>query len=482
VPIDSRANHRILRLIFVVMGIGLISCPLAWGQANTDGQIPPENAAVKKQATPGTELPPEPPAAKIDVAPLASDQQIQQRLIDILKATSWFIDPEVEVQEGVAFLRGQASTDQHRKWAGDLARSTEDVVAVVNQIELIEPSIWDMSPAWSGLLDLWRGFVRGVPWIVFSILILLFAWIISRLARRMVLAVIYRRLENVLLRNVVSFLVGSLVILGGVYLILRVAGLMQLALTVLGGTGIIGIALGIGFRDITENFLASILLSIQNPFRTGDLIDIGGTVGYVQRMTIRSTVLMTLQGNQVQVPNATVYKATILNFTSTPNRREEFSIGIGYDVPIPFAQDVALKVLAEHPAVLREPEPWVLVDSLGSATVNLKVYFWLNGHEHSWLKVRSAVIRLVKRAFQDHGVTMPDESRELLFPHEVPVRLVDTTRAQPATESLRPLPPAVPETTVTTAEGGLSSDASELERQAAQSRLPDAGDNLLKPS
>ena len=478
---DVHSGKRILPLALAITVACFVPAAVR-GQVNPIDQTPSDKADVKKQSTPVPELPPEPPASKVDVAPLASDQQIQDRLNDILKATSWFIDPEVEVHEGVAFLRGQTSTDQHRKWAGDLARSTEDVVAVVNQIELIEPSIWDLSPAWSGLLELWRGFVRGIPWIVFSLLVLLVAFILSRLAQRIVLIVTHQRLENALLRNVVSFLVGSLVILAGVYLILRTAGLMQLAFTVLGGTGLIGIALGIGFRDITENFLASILLSIQNPFRTGDLIDIGGTVGYVQRMTIRSTVLMTLQGNQVQIPNAAVYKATILNFSSTPNRREDFSIGIGYDVPIPFAQEVALKVLAEHPAVLSEPEPWVLVDSLGSATVNLKVYFWLNGHDHSWLKVRSAVIRLVKRAFQDHGVTMPDEARELLFLNEVPVRLVDTTRTQPASKSPRPLPPAVPETTVTTAEGGLSSEASELKQQAAQSQLPDVGDNLLKSS
>ena len=63
--------------------------------------------------------------------------------------------------------------------------------------------------------------------------------------------------------------------------------------------------------------------------------------------------------------------------------------------------------------MLKDPEPWVLVDNLGTATVNLKVYFWLNGKEHSWLKVRSSVIRLVKRAFQENGVSMPDAEREI---------------------------------------------------------------------
>lgn len=73
-------------------------------------------------------------------------------------------------------------------------------------------------------------------------------------------------------------------------------------------------------------------------------------------------------------------------------------------------------MLANHPAVLNNPEPSVLADSLGTVTVNLRVYFWLNGREHSWLKVRSSVIRLVKLAFQKHGISMPDEAREVVFP------------------------------------------------------------------
>ena len=106
----SQTKRRTLQLILIAIGMGFISCPVAWGQANTDGQTPPETSALKKQPTSGTDLPPEPPAAKIDVAPLASDQQIQQRLTDILKATSWFVVPEVEVHEGVVI---SARSNQH---------------------------------------------------------------------------------------------------------------------------------------------------------------------------------------------------------------------------------------------------------------------------------------------------------------------------------------------------------------------------------
>ncbi|MEJ7591516.1 MAG: mechanosensitive ion channel family protein [Planctomycetaceae bacterium] len=191
-----------------------------------------------------------------------------------------------------------------------------------------------------------------------------------------------------------------------------------MALSVVGGTGLVGLALGIAFRDITENFLASIFLSMQRPFETGNLVEIAGVTGYIQQLNIRTTILMTLDGNVVQIPNSTVYKSNLRNFTTNVNRREDFVVGIGYDCEISQAQEIARNVLSEHPAVLKDPEPLVLADSMGTATINLRVYFWLNGREHSWLKVRSSVIRLVKIAFQKNGISMPDERAKLFFQME----------------------------------------------------------------
>jgi small-conductance mechanosensitive channel len=256
-------------------------------------------------------------------------------------------------------------------------------------------------------------------------------------------------------------------------------------MTVVGGTGLVGLALGIAFRDITENFLASIFLSMQQPFETGDLIEVSGETGFVQQLNVRTTVIITQEGNLVQIPNATVYKSTICNFTSNPKRRENFVVGIGYDDSIDKAQEVARTILADHPAVLNDPEPLVLADSLGAATVNLRIYFWLNGKEHSWLKVRSSVIRLVKRAFQQNGISMPDEAREVVFPKGIPVSLLKTEsdETHDVASSWPSNTVTVPEeldTVSTKAEAGLSSEAGELEEQARQAQPLNNEGNLLQ--
>ncbi|MGB5834729.1 MAG: mechanosensitive ion channel family protein [Thiohalocapsa sp.] len=425
-----------------------------------------------------------PAPAKVDVKPIAQDEEIRKRLQTVLDATDWFTDPQVRVQEGVVFLSGQVASDELRQWAGDLASNTQDVVAVANRIKVPQPSAWDFRQASSGISALWRDFIRATPFLLFGLLILVLSVGTALLATRGVRVLLRQRIRTKLLQNVIARAAGGLVILCGAYLILRVSGLTQLALTLVGGTGLIGLVLGIAFRDITENFLSSIFLSIQRPFETGDLVEISGLTGYVQQLNMRTTIMMTLDGNLAQIPNATVYKSILSNFTTNANRREDFVVGIGYDDAINEAQEIARQVLADHPAVLKDPEPSVLADSLGSATVNLRVYFWLNGREHSWLKVRSSVIRLVKLAFQNQGISMPDEAREVVFPQGVPVTMLaekpaDEHAGAPAKRLAAESRHQDPEVVSTKAEAGLYSESIVIEEQAREARPLKEGENLL---
>lgn len=478
-----RRSFRFMQALFLA---ALFAVPVAdataqekMAEPRTDsdphpGPIPRETGKEK--------LPPAP--ARVDINPRAHDGEIGERLQRVLQATEWFAEPRVRVDEGVVFLEGLADSADTKKWAGDLARNTQDVVAVVNRIRVAEPSIWDFGPAWSGLFAIWQGFVRALPFFVFGLLVLGLSAAAGTLVARGARAFLRQRIEARLLRNVVAGTLGALVFLAGTYIVLRVAGLTQVAFTVIGGTGLVGLAIGIAFRDITENFLASIFLSMQRPFETGDLLEVDGVTGYVQQLNVRTTMLMTLQGHVVQIPNATVYKSNLRNFTTNCNRREDFVVGIGYGDSIVDAQEIARQVLMDHPAVLKSPEPAVLVDDLGKATVNLRVYFWLDGSRHSWLKVRSSTIRLVKRAFQAHGISMPDEAREIVFPEGVPVTMLDAVAAAPSEEagktaSRAESSKAQTDAPSTPAEGGLQSEAGVIEEQARKVVPLRTGDNLL---
>lgn len=484
--IQRRLSHLLI-IATCAFAAGFVNTPPAAAQPDPAPIFAPDDERQPGPTSPeGDDLSPAP--SRVDVRP-AEDEPIRDRLQRVLDATGWFEDPLVRVEEGVVFLSGRAETEELKRWAGDLARSTEGVTAVANRMEITQPSAWDFGAATSGVSRLWQDFVASTPFIVLSLFILVLSAIAGFLATRAMRALLANRIRARLLRGLLARAAGVAVFLIGTYIVLRVAGLTQLALTVVGGTGLIGLAVGIAFRDITENYLASIFLSIQRPFETGDLVQVVGVTGYVQQLNVRTTVLMSLDGNLVQIPNSTIYKNNIVNFTANPGRQESFTVGIGYDDPLERAQEIALGVLTNHPAVKDDPEPWVLVDGLGASTVNLKIYFWFNGHTHNNLKLRSAIIRLTKHAFQKHGISMPDEAREIIFPGGVPVTISDT-RGDEVEPKMLPRSPerksAVPvgdtDPVSTPAEAGLSSDADDLEEQARQVKPLNHTENLLRPS
>jgi small-conductance mechanosensitive channel len=435
-------------------------------------------------ATPETAEETEAPA-QVDVQPVAQDEQIDERLTSILEATEWFTAPAVEARDGVVFLDGQTDTEAHREWAGNLARNTQDVVAVVNRIEVIPRPAWDFSPAWAEIRALWRGAVQSLPLILFAVVVLFLTWWLARSIARLSQRLLAGRLESPLLTRIAAQTIAVPIFLLGLYLVLQVAGLTRLAVTLLGTTGVVGIVIGFAFRDIAENFLASILLSLRKPFRTEDLIEVAGYTGIVQQMNVRSTVLMTLEGNHVQIPNATVFKNTIINYSANPNRRSDFSIGIGYEDSIRQAQELVAQLLADHPAVLKSPEPLVLVDRLGAATVDIRVYFWYDATLYAPIKIKSSLMRLTKRAFEEAGISMPDEAREVIFPRGVPVLQPVPPETAPDGQERVTAPPPVtgvvpPEPVSTGTEGNLSSEDQEIYQQAKQSRIPEEGENLLR--
>ncbi|MGB3225412.1 MAG: mechanosensitive ion channel family protein [Desulforhopalus sp.] len=460
-----------MKLFLIVLICGLLNCTVEAQVATT---VEKNAESTKESLDQSTQL-----AEQIKVNPSSNDEDIYQRLAKILKATGWFSDIIIHVEEGVVFLDGYTNSNDHRKWASELAGKVTDVVAVVNRIKIVERSPWDISPAVNELSIIWKEVLQRLPRLGLGLLLLVFVVLAAKLTTRGFRLLLDQRL-NPLLRDVAARVSSILVFLLGFYLALQVAGLSGLSATVLGGTGIAGLIAGIAFRDLLENYLASILISIRNPFMIGDLIEIMEHIGIVEKVTTRGTVLMNLDGNHVQIPNALVYKSVIRNYTANPKRREMFEIGIGFDNDASSAQKIAMQVLNTHPAVLKEPETQVLVDRLGSATVSLRVYFWYDGSVYNGLKVKSSLIRLIKTTFEKEAISMPDEAREVIFPDGVPIRRLEASSHKTLKEQERVSSTLPGDEAVTQAEGRLESEEFQLRVQARTTRIPEEGANLLK--
>ena len=165
--------------------------------------------------------------------------------------------------------------------------------------------------------------------------------------------------------------------------------------------------------------------------------------------------------------------------------RGKFTIGIGYDSSILEAQQLATKVLCSQNTILQDPEPQVLVDELGSSTVNLKVYFWIDAQQYSLLKVSSMLMRLIMREFERNNISMPDDAREIIFPQGVPVHQISSGKSDSSygSQALRPLPAnneaIEQDSDAIEHQDDLSSDTHDIRQQAKQARDPEQGQNIL---
>ena len=376
-------------------------------------------------------------------------------------------------------------------------------------------SISSLSSAQSLLSQLWDNFVYRLPGLALGIVIMAAFILLAPHIAKVLVKPLTRTTTSPLLRSVIQRSVSLVLILLGIYLFLFLAGLTGFAIAVVSGTGVVGLILGFAFRDIAENFISSLLLTIQRPFRIGDIVQINDFTGIIQKVTARATTLVDFDGNHIQIPNATIYKGVIKNLTANPLMRGQFVIGVGYDADIQQAQQIAQEITAEQDNVLNDPEPQILIDELGPSTYNIKVYFWVDVEKTSVLKMASVLMRKITQAFLEANISMPDDARERIFPEGMHIyhtsekgassanpsenvanELSESTTEQKnvksfdseqnsgeATENRNERSSAKGAGTTRPQESkvndDVSSEAHEIREQARKSRDPEAGENIL---
>ena len=204
-------RHWLLRIAQVFLCLAFcngLSVTVAAQQATDKVEASQEQAVPEKEDL--SQAP-----TQIDVNPVARDDEIRERLQNVLEATGWFSNPEVSVKEGVVFLKASTETDELKSWAGDLARNTQDVVAVANRIEVLQPSIWDFRPALAGLLELWRDLIGSLPFLFFGLIVLGLSVVAGIFVARIARSLLHSQIQATLLRNVVARSLGAIVFLIG---------------------------------------------------------------------------------------------------------------------------------------------------------------------------------------------------------------------------------------------------------------------------
>jgi len=141
--------------------------------------------------------------------------------------------------------------------------------------------------------------------------------------------------------------------------------------------------------------------------------------GIVVRLTSRATILMTLDGNQLRIPNAEVFKATILNYTKNPERRFTFELGVDANDDPLAAIKVGIDAICQLGFALDKPKVTAVIKEVGDSNIILQFQVWVNQLEADFSKARSIAIRETKHALEDEGFSLPEPIYQLRFNHKL---------------------------------------------------------------
>lgn len=182
--------------------------------------------------------------------------------------------------------------------------------------------------------------------------------------------------------------------------------------SLIAGLGIVGVTIGFALQDVAKNFVAGVLLLLQQPFTIGDVIEVKGFVGTVLEISLRTTDMRILDGRIVTIPNGDIFINPILNYSRAPRRRIEIVGGVSYDSDLSHVAQVAYDTIQDVPLVLEDPEPEITFREFGGSAVEFVLYFWLDTSgpglkETNVRQAKDAGIQAVKLAFEREGIEMP---------------------------------------------------------------------------
>jgi len=212
--------------------------------------------------------------------------------------------------------------------------------------------------------------------VVNSVLILALIPLVSRLARLVLNEDVFPRLKTAIGEaQAIDALVHYLIVFIGVIMAAGSLGLEATQLTVVGGA--LGFGIGFGLQDVFKNFTAGLILSFERPIKVGDTIEVGPDIGTVQRIGIRSSTFVTLEGAEVVVPNSELVSKTVINWTlSNQARRLEVMVGVGYESDPRQVVEILTKISTQHPDVMQAPEPKAVLLSFGKTAMEFAIRAW----------------------------------------------------------------------------------------------------------
>lgn len=248
-------------------------------------------------------------------------------------------------------------------------------------------------------------FLTLLPSVIAALVVFAVGLYLASIIRRLVRRSLERRTKNAQPINLLSQLAYWLVVILVAAISLQMVGFNLTAF--LAGLGIAGITIGFALQDVSKNFIAGLLMMIQQPFEIDETIEVGGYTGKVMAIDLRATQIRTSDGRLVLIPNGDVIITPITNFSQAESRRVEISTGVAYDSNPETVRQTALDAISGVPGILSEPASEVLFQNFGSSTLDLTIYFWITTSQTNVAAAKDAGLKAIKGAFDEKQIDMP---------------------------------------------------------------------------
>lgn len=390
-------------------------------------------------------IPTSPPVpAPTPPAEAQEDRELSRQVGDRLRDVDGLEDVTATVQNQVARLDGKVVEPEKREVAEQVATQQPGIEAVENRIRISTRLSDRLQVAVRQIGDKLIRLVAAAPLLVVALVIFLVAlWLGRFVAGRIHLRRLHQR--NPYIESLVGRVLQWVIVFGGLLMALDLLGAATLVGAALGSAGVVGLVMGFAFKDIAENYVAGILLSLRKPFAPGDHILVENREGKVVALTSRATVLMTLDGNQLTLPNAMMFKSVMLNYTQNPLRRFDFTVALGIDESIRQAQELALGEIAGVGGVLADPAPSWQIEEYAADKIVLRFHGWVDQRRNDLIKVRTESILAVKSAYQRRAaqaapapVPERDGGGDTSVNHDIDAQLDAERRAHSERDLLQP--------------------------------------------
>jgi len=360
------------------------------------------------------------------------DASIAVRIREILGELGNYSDVTVTVSDGVVTLRGTTNSLIEAQALDPLVTRVEGVVAIKNDVSETADIRRRLDPAIERFLNRMEQLAIQLPLALIALAVfLIIMWIGTRVARWQ--NPWNRIAPNAFIADLFRTIVRIAFVIAAIVIALDIMNATALLSTILGAAGLIGLAIGFAVRDTVENFIASVMLSIRQPFRPNDVVEINGDQGKVIRLTSRATILLSFDGNHIRIPNATVFKSRIINFSQNRERRFTFTIGIDSNADLGATRELAIKTVQDLPFVLNDPAANAWIGDITDAGIEIVVVGWIDQTATSITLARGESMRLTKRAIEASGVALPNTTYTIQMDGA-------TSRTDPSTAANTTLP------------------------------------------